>query len=67
MDERINKTLPVFLQKAKNNNRIVELLFHPGLMLKEEFNEDFTKEGFNQFHLSQNRHIEYETVKKLSY
>ena len=36
-------------------------------MLKEEFNEDFTKEGFNQFHLSQNRHIEYETVKKLSY
>lgn len=67
MDERINKTLPVFLQKAKDNNRIVELLFHPGLMLNDELNEDFTKEGFNQFHLSQNRHIEYETVKKLSY
>ena len=27
----------------------------------------FTKEGFNEFHLSENRHIEYETVKKLSY
>ena len=55
------------MQKAKDNNRIVELLFHPGLMLNDELNDDFTKEGFNEFHLSENRHIEYETVKKLSY
>ena len=65
MDERIIKTIPVFCKKADKKNRIVELLFHPGLMLNDELNDDFTKEGFNEFHLSENRHIEYETVKNL--
>ncbi len=65
MDERIIKTIPVFCKKADKKNRIVELLFHPGLMLNDELNDDFTKEGFNEFHLSENRHIEYKTVKNL--
>lgn len=67
MDNRIIKSIPVFLKKAEEKNRIVELLFHPGLMLKDELNDDFTKEGFNNFHLSKNRHIEYETVMKINF
>lgn len=67
MDERIIKTIPVFLKKAEKNHRIVELLFHPGLMTKEELNDDFTKVGFNEFHLSPNRHIEYETVRLINF
>lgn len=67
MDNRILKSIPVFLKKAEKKNRIVELLFHPGLMLKDELNDDFTKEGFNNFHLSDNRHIEYETVRNINF
>ena len=33
-------------------------------MLSDEINYEFTKEGFNNFHLSQNRAIEYKEVLK---
>lgn len=66
MNERIEKVLPSFIKKAQNKSRTLELLFHPGTMLKSELTNEFTKEGFNDFHLSINRHIEYEQVKKLS-
>lgn len=67
MDNRILKAIPIFLDKAGKKNRIVELLFHPGLMQKDELTDDFTKEGFNEFHLSENRRIEYNTVKNLNF
>ena len=64
MDSRIEKYIPVFNKKSKKHNYITELLFHPGLMLSDEINYEFTKEGFNNFHLSQNRAIEYKEVLK---
>ncbi|WP_187107352.1 ChbG/HpnK family deacetylase [Treponema pectinovorum] len=65
MDQRIEKVLPVFKSNSKKNNRLFELLFHPGTMLKEELTQEFTKEGFVEFHLSENRKVEYSTCKNM--
>ncbi len=64
MDARIEKYIQAFIKNSKKNNYITELLFHPGLMLSEEINYEFTKAGFNDFHLSENRAIEYKEVLK---
>lgn len=65
MDERVASFIPVFEKKSETKNRICELLFHPGLMLETELTQEFTKTGFNEFHLSSNRKIEYNTCNSL--
>ena len=65
MDSRLKKVLPKFIKKAEKQDRNIELLFHPGTMLKSELTREFKKEGFNEFHLSENRKIEYNTLKEL--
>ena len=62
MDSRLKKVLPNFIKKADKQNWNIELLFHPGTMLKSELTSEFKKEGFNEFHLSENRKIEYNIV-----
>lgn len=62
MDERIKKVLPKFVKKAEKQNRTVELLFHPGTMQETELTDEFKKPSFNEFHLSKNRKIEFETA-----
>lgn len=64
MDSRLKKVLPSFIKKAEKQERNIELLFHPGTMLKSELTSEFKKEGFNEFHLSENRKIEYNTLKE---
>jgi hypothetical protein len=44
----------------------VEVLFHPGSVKKEEITSEFIKPGFVNFHLSDNRKIEFNSVCKLS-
>ena len=65
MDSRLKKVLPKFIKKAETQERNIELLFHPGTMLRSELTSEFKKEGFNEFHLSENRKIEYNTLKEL--
>ncbi|MBP5442069.1 MAG: ChbG/HpnK family deacetylase [Treponema sp.] len=65
MDDRIFSVLPVFEKKSSQKNRVCEVLFHPGLMDSSEITEEFKKTGFNDFHLSENRKIEYNTCEKL--
>ena len=64
--ERLNSVLPLFEKLALKKNRRVEVLFHPGSVKKEEINPEFTKPGFVQFHLSNNRHVELDTLCHLS-
>ena len=67
MDEqRLNAVLPAFEKLATSKNRRVEVLFHPGSVKKEEITGEFTKPGFVQFHLSENRNIEFKALCKLS-
>lgn len=65
MDKRIETAIPTFLKKSEKNNYITELLFHPGTMLENELTDEFKKKGFNEFHLSENRKIEYEEISSL--
>lgn len=65
MDERIHSIIPVFEKKALAKKRVTELLFHPGLMLENELTDEFKKDGFNEFHLSSNRKIEFDTCNSL--
>lgn len=65
MDERIEHVIPIFLQKAGKRNCTVEILFHPGTMLDSELSKEFNKIGFNNFHLSECRKIEANTLRKL--
>ena len=64
--ERLRVVLPLFEKLAKKKNRRVEVLFHPGSVKKEEITPEFTKPGFVQFHLSNNRHVELEALCRLS-
>ena len=61
MDEkRVSIVLPDILMKTKEG---IEVLFHPGYMKKEEWNEEYNKEEFNRFHFSRCRTIEEAAVK----
>ena len=65
MDQkRVTILLPSMLEAANRKNRRLEILFHPGVVLPEEFNEDCTKEGFNEFHRSSGRVNEEEALEK---
>lgn len=65
MDSRLKKVLPKFIKKAETQERIIELLFHPGTMLRSELTSEFKKEGFNEFHLSESRKTEYNIVNEV--
>ena len=65
-DEHLNRVLPAFEARAREENRTVEVLFHPGSVKKEEILPEFNKPGFVAFHLSKNRHIEFNALCKLS-
>ena len=65
MDSRLKKVLPKFIKKAETQERNIELLFHPGTMLRSELTIEFKKEGFNEFHLSENRKTEYNIVNEV--
>lgn len=64
--ERVSSVLPNFTKDAKKKSADLEVLFHPGLMKSEELTDEFTKEGFNDFHLSINRSIEKESASLLA-
>lgn len=63
--ERLNKILNIYSKKPIKQNRPIELLFHPGSVLKEEISEEFVKPDFNIFHLSNGRKIEFDSIIKL--
>lgn len=64
--ERLGGVLPLFEKLAEKKNRRVEVLFHPGSVKKEEIAPEFTKPGFVQFHLSNNRHVEFDALCHMS-
>lgn len=60
--DRINKLFPLLKKDSENNNRCLELLFHPGLALKKEHNKYMNKGNYETFNSSKNRHIEKNAV-----
>lgn len=48
-EERINKLFPAMLAKAEKKERVLEVLFHPGTVLQEELQEEFSNTGAMNF------------------
>ena len=60
--ERIKKILPDMAHKTKDDGRVLEVLFHPGQALKEEYDEKMNADFFREFNSSDNRDIERRSV-----
>ena len=64
--ERLSKILPFYTTKPERENRIIEILFHPGTVMQQEITEEFVKPDFNIFHLSEGRKIEFSAIEKFN-
>lgn len=62
---RIQKLYGAMRDKAQRDNRVLEILFHPGITLPEEVTEEIAKEAVETFYLLEDRHVEKEAVMKL--
>ncbi len=55
---RIEKIYPAMKRKAEEKGRTLEILFHPGTALNEEYSDEMNPEFFKDFNSSSNRGIE---------
>ena len=62
---RVRRLLTGMRAQAARKGRYLEILFHPGTVLKSELGKEFCNEGANPFHISEGRWEEYETVMSL--
>ena len=61
-EERIWQLLPNMEKKAEHNGRMLEILFHPGQVLREEISDEFSQEDAIAFHVSPDRSVEKQAV-----
>lgn len=62
---RLKTLIPGLKACAERKALPLEILFHPGTGLKEEMGEEFNHFDANEFYLSPNRKIEYESMMEL--
>lgn len=63
--DRIVRLYPKIAAKAEKDNRVLEILFHPGLMLPEEVSEEIGRDAAEDFYLRQERHVEMDAVSQI--
>ena len=61
-EERIRQLLPDMEKTAEHNGRMLEILFHPGQVLREEISDEFSQEDAIAFHVSPDRSVEKQAV-----
>lgn len=59
---RIDKLLPAMKRKAGKKGRTLEILFHPGLVLRAELTQEFSQEEAISFYIATDRRVEKKTV-----
>lgn len=62
-DKRIRKILPDMERVSAKRGRQLEILFHPGKLLKSEIGEEFSSAEALEFYLSEGREIERAALK----
>lgn len=60
--DRIVKLYPKIMRKAKKDDRVLEMIFHPGRMLPKEVSEEIDEEAAKAFGLRSDRHVEMDAV-----
>lgn len=63
--ERVKSLYQDMYTYSELKGQTLEILFHPGAVKREELTEDYTKEGFVDFHLSDGRTEEWKTINTL--
>ena len=63
--DRIVRLYPKIAEKARGDNRVLEILFHPGLTLPEEVSEEIGEEAARDFYLREDRHVERDAVRRM--
>lgn len=63
--DRVVRLYPRMTAKAKKEQRVLELLFHPGLMLPGEVSDEIDGEAARDFYMRPDRHVEMDTVNKI--
>lgn len=62
---RIEVIYPRMVEKAEKDDRVLELLFHPGKADKDEYSKEMNEDYFRSFNSIDNRHIEKDAVLKM--
>ena len=62
---RIKKIYPGMIKYCNEKNRDLEILFHPGMALKDEYSKEMNADYFNDFNSSKNRNIEKKSVLRM--
>ena len=60
--KRISELFAHMEKYAGEKEKVLEILFHPGRMLKEEITGEYRKKGFLSFYLDEGRSVEKESV-----
>ena len=60
--ERIVMLYPKIAAQAEKDNRVLEIVFHPGQMLPEEMSEEISDNAAKHFYLREDRHVEMKAV-----
>ena len=63
--DRIVKLYPKIAQKAGENGRVLEILFHPGSTLPGEITDEIGEEAAKEFYLRPDRQVEMKTVGRI--
>lgn len=63
--DRIVRLYPKIAEKARGDDRVLEILFHPGLTLPEEVSEEIGEEAARDFYLREDRHVERDAVRRM--
>ena len=63
--ERIVRLYPRIRELARKQDRVLEILFHPGSTLPEEVTSEIGKEAAEEFYLRADRRVEMEAVRRI--
>lgn len=63
--ERVKKVLPDLKKITESKKVALEVVLHPGTALHQEIGEEFVSKDANEFYLSHNRKLEYQTMMKM--
>ena len=63
--DRIAVLYPKIVSRAEKDNRILEILFHPGQMLPDEVSAEIGSEAAEDFYLREDRHVEMDALGRI--
>ncbi len=63
--DRIRRLYAGIAARAEARDRVLEILFHPGMMLPEEVSEEIGRKAAEDFYLKRDRHVEKEAVARM--